>query len=121
MSKSLSGDLLSTRALFLRPKDFNAQLTRWLHIANRRRVRFKPQWQAGQGPGIDFPLWAVEDPSRLILTADSSAAIGAGLPLRPLADTIAGTHAFETQAHTIQKAGIGISAERELELLRTLA
>ena len=100
--------------------DFNAQLTRWLKIANRRRVRFKPLSQAGLRPGIDFPLWAAEVPSRLILTADSSAAIGAGLSLRPLEETIADTHAFESRAQTIQKARIGISAERELELLRSL-
>ncbi|MDA8384884.1 MAG: NAD-dependent epimerase/dehydratase family protein [Actinomycetota bacterium] len=103
-------DALSSMADALAPQGASF---RWLDAG--------PLLQAGVRPGIDFPLWAAEDPSRLILTADSSAAIGAGLSLRPLADTIADTHAFECQAHTIQKAGIGISAERELEVLRTLA
>lgn len=76
---------------------------------------------AGVRPGIDLPLWQAEDESRLILTADSSRALAAGLSLRPLAQTIADTHVFERQGHTLQKAGIGISHQRELELLRILA
>ena len=76
---------------------------------------------AGVKPGVDFPLWEAEDDSRLVLTADSSKAIAAGLSLRPLSETIADTHAFESGAHTVQKAGIGISPEAEERLLALLA
>ncbi|MDA8117472.1 MAG: NAD-dependent epimerase/dehydratase family protein [Actinomycetota bacterium] len=104
------GDVLATMAETLAPAGTGFH---W--------VEATPLLEAGVRPGVDFPLWEAEDESRLILTADSSRAIAAGLSLRPLAETIADTHAFEGDAHTVQKAGIGISPERELELLGLLA
>lgn len=64
----------------------------------------------------DLPLWTGADPDALIMTADPAAALGAGLSLRPLSDTVRDTLAW-TRA-TEQPSRPGLEAESERALLR---
>jgi 2'-hydroxyisoflavone reductase len=57
----------------------------------------------------DLPLWPAADEDAAVNQADPSAAIAAGLTLRPLAETIRAT---------TDPAPPRLSAEREAELLR---
>jgi len=64
-----------------------------------------------------LPLWPGGDPESDINTADPSRAYAAGLTPRPLAETIAELHAAELDAPTLPRPGVGLTAEREAELL----
>jgi 2'-hydroxyisoflavone reductase len=66
--------------------------------------------------GSTLPLWAGGDPARLLSAADPSAAIVAGLTLRPLADTIADTLAWASS--TVAPSGVGFDPATEARLLR---
>jgi 2'-hydroxyisoflavone reductase len=70
--------------------------------------------------GLDdesLPLWPGADAEHDINAADPAAAFAAGLAPRPLGDSVAQTHAAEAAAPTTPPARIGITAEREAELL----
>jgi 2'-hydroxyisoflavone reductase len=64
-----------------------------------------------------LPLWPGADAEHDINAADPAAAFAAGLAPRPLRDSVAQTHAAEAAAPTTPPARIGITAEREGELL----
>ncbi len=64
-----------------------------------------------------LPLWPGGDPESDINAADPAAAITAGLRPRPLRQTIAELHAAELVSPTPPQAGVGISPDRESELL----
>jgi 2'-hydroxyisoflavone reductase len=75
------------------------------------------------GAGVrigEWPLWEALDEGRLVLTLDSSRAIEAGLKLRPMGDTIRDVHEHEALTPSVKLDGIGVSADREAQLLDTL-
>ena len=73
------------------------------------------------GVGIsEWPLWEALDEGRLVLTIDSSRAINAGLQLRPIGETIRDVRAQEVLTPTVKLKEMGISADKEAELLDTL-
>jgi 2'-hydroxyisoflavone reductase len=73
------------------------------------------------GQGVDdasLPLWPAADPDSDINAADPAAAYAAGLRPRPLARSIAEIHAAEVISPTPAGDGVGLTPEREAELLR---
>jgi nucleoside-diphosphate-sugar epimerase len=64
-----------------------------------------------------LPLWPGGDSESDINTADPSRAYAAGLTPRPLGQTIAELHAAELASPTLPRPGVGLTAEREAELL----
>ncbi|MGC1419960.1 MAG: NAD-dependent epimerase/dehydratase family protein [Acidimicrobiales bacterium] len=76
--------------------------------------------EAGVTPG-DLPLWEGLDEDRLVLRVDSSRAIGAGLTLRPLRETIRDVYEHEERTPTAVRQTVGLSPSREGELLNELA
>ena len=68
---------------------------------------------AAQGIESELPLWGGVDPDWAAWAdVDVSHALAAGLSFRPIEDTVAAT-----LAHTELVPGIGLTAEREAELL----
>ncbi len=69
---------------------------------------------AGVGEWMELPLWVdtTNEDSRHFLEVDTSRAVAAGLPLRPLDETVAATL---EHAHPVD--GVGLTPEREAELL----
>jgi 2'-hydroxyisoflavone reductase len=64
-----------------------------------------------------IPLWPGGDGERDINTADPAKAYAAGLTPRPIRQTIAEIHAAERAAGQPPPADVGLTAEREAELL----
>lgn len=64
-----------------------------------------------------LPLWPAADTESDINAADPARAHAAGLAPRPLADSVTETHAAEQAAPTPKPAGIGLSDDREADLL----
>jgi nucleoside-diphosphate-sugar epimerase len=64
-----------------------------------------------------IPLWPGGDSERDINTADPGRAYAAGLAPRPISRTVADVHAAEQASPTPQPPGVGLSREREEELL----
>jgi nucleoside-diphosphate-sugar epimerase len=64
-----------------------------------------------------IPLWPGGDSERDINTADPARAFAAGLRPRPIRQTVAEIHAAEQASPTPLPPGVGLSPEREQELL----
>jgi 2'-hydroxyisoflavone reductase len=64
-----------------------------------------------------IPLWPGGDSERDINTADPSRAYAAGLAPRPIRQTVAEIHAAELASASPRPAGVGLTPEREAELL----
>jgi 2'-hydroxyisoflavone reductase len=64
-----------------------------------------------------LPLWPAADTESDINAADPARAYAAGLAPRPLADSITETHAAEQADPTPKPSGIGLTPEREANLL----
>jgi 2'-hydroxyisoflavone reductase len=64
-----------------------------------------------------IPLWPGGDSESDINTADPSRAYAAGLSPRPLGQTVADVHAAEVASPTPPREGVGLTPEREAELL----
>jgi 2'-hydroxyisoflavone reductase len=64
-----------------------------------------------------LPLWPGADTESDINAADPARAYAAGLAPRPLGDSVTETHAAEQAAPTPRPDGIGLSDDREAELL----
>jgi 2'-hydroxyisoflavone reductase len=64
-----------------------------------------------------IPLWPGGDSERDINTADPARAFAAGLRPRPVRQSIADVHAAELAAPRPPRPGVGLSADREAELL----
>jgi len=64
-----------------------------------------------------IPLWPGGDSERDINTADPARAYAAGLTPRPVRRSIAEIHAAARAANQAPPAGVGLTAEREAELL----
>jgi 2'-hydroxyisoflavone reductase len=72
------------------------------------------------GEGEDdasLPMWPGGDSERDINAASSAAALAAGLRPRPLSQSAAEVHAHELRFPTAVPEGVGLSAQRESELL----
>ena len=69
---------------------------------------------------VTFPLWAALDGSRNTSSLDPSRAIGAGLQIRPLSETIRDVHAHVATQPTTTRAEVGIESVRERSLLSQL-
>lgn len=66
---------------------------------------------------LSLPLWPGGDGARDINAANPAAAYAAGLAPRPLRQSIAEIHAAEQVSPTPRRPGVGLSAQREAELL----
>lgn len=64
-----------------------------------------------------LPLWPGADSERDVNTADPAAAFGTGLRPRPLSQSIAEIHAAELASPTPARRVVGLTPERERELL----
>jgi 2'-hydroxyisoflavone reductase len=64
-----------------------------------------------------LPLWPAADSESDINAADPARAYAAGLAPRPLADSVTETHAAEQASPTPKPDGIGLTPEREADLL----
>ncbi len=64
-----------------------------------------------------IPLWPGGDNESDINTANPARAYAAGLAPRPISQTIAEVHAAELAAPTPPRAGVGLTSEREAELI----
>ena len=70
------------------------------------------------GEKVDsIPLWPGGDPERDINTADPARAYAAGLTPRPIRHTVADVHAAEHASPTPPQPGVGLTREREADLL----
>ena len=73
--------------------------------------------EAGVGEWMELPLWIAALEVAAMQRADVSKATEAGLSFRPLADTIADTLAWDAQREFPRAEGVGLTPERERELL----
>jgi 2'-hydroxyisoflavone reductase len=73
--------------------------------------------EADVGQWMELPLWIASPEFAAMQRADVSKAMKAGLTFRPLAETIADTLAWDAQRESPQAEGVGLTPERELELL----
>src|SRR6266567_2128331 len=64
-----------------------------------------------------IPLWPGGDPERDINAADPARALAAGLAPRPIRQTVADIHAAEQASPTPPRPGVGLTPDREAELL----
>jgi len=72
--------------------------------------------EAGQDDNT-LPLWPAADTESDINAASPARAHAAGLTPRPLADTVAETHAAEQADPTPRPDGVGLTADQEADLL----
>jgi 2'-hydroxyisoflavone reductase len=73
--------------------------------------------EAGVGEWMELPLWIAATELAAMQRADVSKATTAGLTFRPLAETIADTLAWDAQREIPRAEGVGLTPEREQELL----
>ena len=72
---------------------------------------------AGVGEWMELPLWLVSPDFAAMQRTDVSKALRDGLRCRPLAETIRDTLAWDAARETPRAEGVGLSPERERELL----
>ena len=72
---------------------------------------------AGVGEWMELPLWIVTPEYSATHRTDVSKAKRAGLRFRPLAETIADTLAWDAEREIPRAEGVGLTPEREQELL----
>lgn len=82
-------------------------------------VWVEPGWLLTEGVGewMELPLWIASAQYAGMLRIDASKAVGAGLRFRPLAQTIADTLAWDEARETPRADGVGLTPDRERELL----
>jgi len=73
--------------------------------------------EAGVGEWMELPLWIATPEYAAMSRADVSRAVAAGLSFRPLHETIRDTIAWERRRESPRADGVGLSPERERELL----
>jgi 2'-hydroxyisoflavone reductase len=73
--------------------------------------------EAGVGEWMELPLWIAAPEFAAMQRADVSKAMQAGLTFRPLAETIADTLAWDAHRESPVAEGVGLTPERERELL----
>ncbi len=73
--------------------------------------------EAGVGEWMELPLWLVSPDFAAMQRTDVSKALRDGLRFRPLAETIRDTLAWDAARETPRAEGVGLSPERERELL----
>ena len=99
------GDFLNEVAAAVAPSD-----TRLCWV-DGQRLR-----DAGVADG-ELPLWEGPEESLSLLALDTQRAREAGLRTRPLAETINAVHSHEQRRPTTPRANVGVSAEREAQIL----
>ena len=73
--------------------------------------------EAGVGEWMELPLWIASAEFSAMQRADVSKAVAAGLTFRPLEDTIRDTLAWDAEREWPHADGVGLTPERERELL----
>jgi 2'-hydroxyisoflavone reductase len=73
--------------------------------------------EAGVGEWMELPLWIAAPEFGAMQRANVSKAVEAGLTFRPLAETIADTLAWDAEREFPPAEGVGLSPERERDLL----
>jgi nucleoside-diphosphate-sugar epimerase len=76
---------------------------------------------AGVDPGMGIPLWVAEEGYEAFNDVDNARAIGAGLTLRPVLETIRDTLAWDLARGGPEPGSEGLSAAEEERLLREIA
>lgn len=101
--------------------DFLATTVREIGPPGTELVWMEPEVLAGAGvTQADLPLWEALDPDRNVCALDPGRAVAAGLRPRPLAQTIRELHAHELATPTPLRAPIGLTPDRERDLLASL-
>ena len=73
--------------------------------------------EAGVGEWVELPLWIAAPQYAAMQQADVSKAVADGLTFRPLEETVRDTLAWDRERDEPRAEGVGLSPERERELL----
>jgi 2'-hydroxyisoflavone reductase len=116
VESSLSGVFNATGE----PITFEELLDECRRVSGKAEVVWVPPerlLEAGIGEWMELPLWIVSPEFAAMQRTNVSKALRAGLRIRPLAATIRDTLAWDAERDTPRAEGVGLSAERERELL----
>jgi 2'-hydroxyisoflavone reductase len=102
------------------PTTFEALLDACMRVSGHTEIVWFPPERlvaAEVGEWMELPLWIVTPEFAAMQRTDVSKAIRDGLRFRPLEETIRDTLAWDAERTTPRAEGVGLTAERERELL----
>jgi 2'-hydroxyisoflavone reductase len=102
------------------PMTFGALLDACVGVSGDAEIVWVPPERlvdAEVGEWMELPLWIVTPEFAAMQRTDVSKALRDGLRLRPLEETIRDTLAWDAERTTPRAEGVGLTAERERELL----
>jgi 2'-hydroxyisoflavone reductase len=102
------------------PTTFEALLDACMRVSGDAEIVWVPPERlvaAEVGEWMELPLWIVTPEFAAMQRTDVSKAIRDGLRFRPLEETIRDTLAWDAERTTPRAEGVGLTAERERELL----
>jgi len=102
------------------PTTFEALLDACMRVSGNTEIVWVPPERlvaAEVGEWMELPLWIVTPEFAAMQRTDVSKAIRDGLRFRPLEETIRDTLAWDAERTTPRAEGVGLTAERERELL----
>jgi nucleoside-diphosphate-sugar epimerase len=102
------------------PTTFEALLDACMRVSGDTEIVWVPPERlvaAEVGEWMELPLWIVTPEFAAMQRTDVSKALRDGLRFRPLEETIRDTLAWDAERTTPRAEGVGLTAERERELL----
>ena len=102
------------------PTTFEALLDECMRVSGDAEIVWVPPEslvEAEVGEWMELPLWIVTPEFAAMQRTDVSKALRDGLRFRPLEETIRDTLAWDAELTTPRAEGVGLTAERERELL----
>jgi 2'-hydroxyisoflavone reductase len=102
------------------PTTFEALLDECMRVSGDVEIVWVPPErlvEADVGEWMELPLWIVTPEFAAMQSTDVSKALRDGLRFRPLEETIRDTLAWDAERTTPRAEGVGLTAERERELL----
>jgi 2'-hydroxyisoflavone reductase len=102
------------------PTTFEALLDECMRVSGDAEIVWVPPErlvEAEVGEWMELPLWIVTPEFAAMQRTDVSRALRDGLRFRPLEETIRDTLAWDAERTTPRAEGVGLTAERERELL----
>ena len=102
------------------PTTFEALLDECMRVSGDAEIVWVPPEslvEAEVGEWMELPLWIVTPEFAAMQRTDVSKALRDGLRFRPLEETIRDTLAWDAERTTPRAEGVGLTAERERELL----
>jgi 2'-hydroxyisoflavone reductase len=102
------------------PTTFEALLDECMRVSGDAEIVWVPPDRlvaAEVGEWMELPLWIVTPEYAAMQRTDVSKALRDGLRVRPLEETIRDTLAWDAERTTPRAEGVGLTAERERELL----